>query len=462
MKKEDLLFHRVRRIHFVGIGGIGMSGIAEVLINLGYSVSGSDLKRTEVTERLEKLGAKISYSHKPENVSGVDVVVVSSAIKSDNPEVTRAKEMFIPVIPRAEMLAELMRMKFGIAVAGAHGKTTTTSLISSVLSSAGYDPTCVIGGKLKSIDSNARLGAGKFLVAEADESDGSFLLLSPFIAVATNIDREHLDYYRDIEEIKEAFISFLNRVPFFGLDVICIDDPHLQSLIPSLKRRYITYGLSKQADVRAENILKDGFKTHFNVIYREEPLGQITLSMPGLHNVVNSLAAVATCIELEIPFHVIRETLGAFQGIQRRLEVKLDGKIKLIDDYAHHPTEIKATIRTIREIWEGRMIVAFQPHRYTRTKALMADFITSFNDVDVLIVSEIYPASESKIEGVSGEVLSENIRASGHKHVEYAKTLDEVTQRILSLAKDGDVVVTLGAGDIYKVAEKLKEIWHGK
>lgn len=462
MKAENFIFHKVKRIHFVGIGGIGMSGIAEVLINLGYSVSGSDIKRTEVTERLEKLGAEIAYGHRSENVSDVDVVVVSSAIKNDNPEVIRAKEMFIPVIPRAEMLAELMRMKFGIAVAGAHGKTTTTSFISTILASAGYDPTCVIGGKLKSIDSNARLGAGKFLVAEADESDGSFLLLSPIIAVATNIDLEHLDYYADIEEIKGAFVNFLNKVPFFGLDVICIDNPHLQSLIPSLKRRYITYGLSKQADVRAENISRDGFKTDFQVMYKEESLGDITLSMPGVHNVVNSLAAIATCMELEISFEVIREALKNFQGIQRRLEVKWSGSVKLVDDYAHHPTEIKATIKTLREIWDGRIIVAFQPHRYTRTKALMSDFVTSFNDADILIVTEIYPASETKIEGISGEILSEGIRANGHKHVEYLRTLDEVTERILSYVKDGDIVLTLGAGDIYKVAERLKEIWGGK
>ncbi|MCX7856784.1 MAG: UDP-N-acetylmuramate--L-alanine ligase [Deltaproteobacteria bacterium] len=456
------MFHKVKRIHFVGIGGIGMSGIAEVLINLGYSVSGSDVKKSDVTERLEKLGARISYAHRPENVEGVDVVVVSSAIKNDNPELIHAKDSFIPVIPRAEMLAELMRMKFGIAVAGAHGKTTTTSLISTILASAGYDPTCVIGGKLKSIDSNARLGTGKFLVAEADESDGSFLLLSPIIAIATNIDLEHLDYYKDIEEIKDAFLRFLNKVPFFGLDVVCIDNPHLQNIIPSLKRRYLTYGLSKQADVRADNIVKNGFSTNFQVIYRGELLGNVTLSMPGIHNVVNSLAAIATCAELEIPFEVIKEALSSFQGIQRRLEIKWNGKIKLIDDYAHHPTEIRATIGTLKQIWDGRIIVAFQPHRYTRTKALMYDFVTSFNDADILIVSEIYPASEQKIEGVSGEILSESIKASGHKHVEYARNLDEVCEKVLLYARDGDIVVTLGAGDIYKVAERLKDIWSGK
>ena len=459
MKGGDLMFSKVRRIHFVGIGGIGMSGIAEVLLNLGYSVSGSDIRKTDVTERLEKLGALITYEHKPENVHGVDVVVVSSAIRGENPEILRAKEMFIPVIPRAEMLAELMRVKFGIAVAGAHGKTTTTSLISTILACAGYDPTCVIGGKLKSINSNALLGTGKFLVAEADESDGSFVLLSPIIAIATNIDLEHLDYYRDIEEIKEAFVSFLNRVPFFGLDVICIDNPHIQSIIPSLKRRYVTYGLSKQADCRAENIVRSGFETDFQVAYKGQILGDVTLSMPGIHNVVNSLAAIVTCMELEVPFTVIKKALRSFEGIQRRLEIKCNTEVKVIDDYAHHPTEIKATISTLREMGEGRIIVAFQPHRYTRTKALMKEFITSFNDADILLITEIYPASESKIEGVSGEVLAEAIKASGHKHVEYARTLDELTEKVISNARPGDTILTLGAGDIYKVAERLRELW---
>jgi UDP-N-acetylmuramate--alanine ligase len=459
MKGGDLMFSKVRRIHFVGIGGIGMSGIAEVLLNLGYSVSGSDIRKTDVTERLEKLGALITYEHKPENVHGVDVVVVSSAIRGENPEILRAKEMFIPVIPRAEMLAELMRVKFGIAVAGAHGKTTTTSLISTILACAGYDPTCVIGGKLKSINSNALLGTGKFLVAEADESDGSFVLLSPIIAIATNIDLEHLDYYRDIEEIKEAFVSFLNRVPFFGLDVICIDNPHIQSIIPSLKRRYVTYGLSKQADCRAENIVRCGFETDFQVAYKGQILGDVTLSMPGIHNVVNSLAAIVTCMELEVPFSVIKKALRSFEGIQRRLEIKCNTEVKVIDDYAHHPTEIKATISTLREMGEGRIIVAFQPHRYTRTKALMKEFITSFNDADILLITEIYPASESKIEGVSGEVLAEAIKASGHKHVEYARTLDELTEKVISNARPGDTILTLGAGDIYKVAERLRELW---
>lgn len=462
MNGLDIGFLRVKRVHFVGIGGIGMSGIAEVLLNLGYTVSGSDLKKTEITERLEKLGAKVYYEHRPENVEGADVVVVSSAIGPSNPEVHRAKEIFIPVIPRAEMLSELMRMKLGIAICGTHGKTTTTSLISTILSHAGFDPTCVIGGRLKSTNSNARLGTGRFLVAEADESDGSFLLLSPIIVVLTNIDLEHLDYYRDIDSIKEAFLNFLNKVPFFGVDIICIDDPHIQSLIPYLRRRYVTYGFSKQADVRTENVSRRGFGTDFSVIFRGENLGRVSLSIPGIHNVQNALAAVATSIELDVPFETVSEALRDFQGIQRRIELKWDGEIKLFDDYAHHPTEIKATLRTLREMFDSRIVVAFQPHRYTRTLALLKDFALAFNDADILLVTEIYAASEPKIDGVSGERLAESIKASGHKHVEYLPSLEEVADRIVSIAKKGDVVCTLGAGDIFKVAEKLKKIWSGE
>lgn len=457
-----MVFHKIDRVHFVGIGGIGMSGIAEVLLNLGFKVTGSDLRKTETTERLEQLGAQIFYGHREENVHGVDVVVISSAVKSDNSEVQKARELFIPVIQRAEMLAELMRIKYSVAVAGAHGKTTTTSLISSVLGHANLDPTCVIGGKLNSLGSNAKLGSSKFLVAEADESDGTFLLLFPTIAVVTNIDLEHLDFYKDIHEIKNAFLTFLNKVPFYGLDIICIDNSNIQSLIPQLKRRYMTYGLSKQADLRAENINYKGVKTSFKVIYKGEDLGDIDLSLPGIHNVVNALAACGVGIELDIPFEIIKEALKGFSGIQRRLEIKWDGSIKLIDDYGHHPTEIRATLSAIRKMWKGRIVVVFQPHRYTRTKALMHEFVTSFNEADVLIVTEIYPASEEKIEGVTGKVLSEKIRASGHKNVMFALTKEDAADKVLKLAKSGDVVITLGAGDIYKIGERLKSIWSGK
>ncbi|HOW53095.1 MAG TPA: UDP-N-acetylmuramate--L-alanine ligase [Syntrophorhabdaceae bacterium] len=457
-----MVFHKIERVHFVGIGGIGMSGIAEVLINLGFKVTGSDVRQTEITQRLETLGATIFYGHRGENIVDSDVVVISSAIRPDNPEVKKAKELFIPVIQRAEMLAELMRMKYSIAVAGAHGKTTTTSLVSSILGHAGLDPTCVIGGRLNSLGSNAKLGDSKFLVAEADESDGTFLLLFPTIAVTTNIDLEHLDFYKDINDIKAAFLAFLNKVPFYGLNVICIDNANVQSLIPMLKRRYMTYGLSKQADLRAEGISYEGFLTRFRVIYKGYDLGEIELTLPGIHNVVNALAACGAAIELDIPFRTIQEALKDFSGIHRRLEVKWDGEIKLIDDYGHHPTEIKATLSAIRKMWKGRIIVAFQPHRYTRTQALMEDFVTSFNEADILILTEIYAASEDAIEGVTGSNLAEKIRASGHKNVVFAPEREDVVQKILENAAAGDVVVTLGAGDLYKIDERLKSAWSGK
>ncbi len=457
-----MVFHKIERIHFVGIGGIGMSGIAEVLLNLGFTVTGSDLRAGETTERLEKLGASVAYGHRPDNVKDADVVVVSSAVRQDNPEVAAARERFIPVIQRAEMLAELMRMKYSVAVAGAHGKTTTTSLVSSILGHAGMDPTCVIGGKLKSLGSNAKLGGSKFLVAEADESDGTFLLLYPTIAVVTNIDLEHLDHYRDLDEIKSAFLAFLNKVPFYGMVILCMDSANLQSLIPQLKRRYVTYGLSKQADLRAENISFKGFRSTFTVFWKDRNLGSVNLSLPGSHNVLNALAACAVGLELDIPFQTIREALADFEGIQRRLEVKWDGEIKLVDDYGHHPTEIKATLSALRRMWEGRLIVAFQPHRYTRTEALMPEFITSFNEADLLIVTEIYAASEEPIEGVSGLALAESIRASGHKNVLYAPTKEEAAEKVLALSQGGDLVVTLGAGDIHRISERLIAGWTGK
>jgi len=388
--------------------------------------------------------------------------VVSSAVRPDNPEVQKAKELFVPVIQRAEMLAELMRIKYSIAVAGAHGKTTTTSLVSTILAHAGLDPTCVIGGRLNSLGSNAKLGGSKFLVAEADESDGTFLLLFPTIAVTTNIDLEHLDFYQDINEIKAAFLSFLNKVPFYGLDIICIDNANVQSLIPQLKRRYMTYGLSKQADLRAENISYDGFITSFKVLYKDKEMGDIVLALPGIHNVVNALAACGVAIELDIPFWKVREALESFGGIHRRLEMKWNGAIKLIDDYGHHPTEIKATLAAVRQMWKGRIVVVFQPHRYTRTKALMEEFATSFNEADVLIVTEIYAASEEKIEGVDGQGLSETIRASGHKNVMFAASKEDAAEVVLGMAREGDVVITLGAGDICRIEERLRAAWSGQ
>ena len=437
-----------------------MSGIAEVLVNLGFQVSGSDLRRGQQTTRLEGMGAKVSYGHKAENLQDADVVVVSSAVRPDNPEVVEAKRTFVPVIQRAEMLAELMRMKFSIAVAGAHGKTTTSSLVSAILGQAGFDPTCVIGGRVNSLGTNAKLGSSKYLVAEADESDGTFLLLFPTIAIATNIDLEHLDFYNNIDEIKAAFLSFLNKAPFFGLVILCIDNANLQGLIPSLKRRYLTYGLSKQADLRAEGIKYKGFASRFTVVYQDRDLGTIHLSVPGMHNVINALAAIAVGLELGIPFRTMQEALKNFGGVHRRLELRYDGEIKVIDDYGHHPTEIKATLAAVRSISQGgRVIVAFQPHRYTRTKGLMEEFTTSFNEADVLIMTDIYAASEEPIEGVSGEALAERIRMSGHKQVLYIPSKKEVMEKIVQMAQPGDMVVTLGAGDIVKVSDSLAALW---
>lgn len=456
---EGPFLHKIRTIHFVGIGGIGMSGIAEVLMNMGFRVSGSDIRRTEITDRLERLGARIHYGHKGENVIGADVLVVSSAVRKDNPELTRARELSIPVIPRAEMLAELMRLKFSIAVAGAHGKTTTTSLIATILASAGLDPTYVVGGRLRSVGTNARLGSSRFLVAEADESDGTFLLLSPTFAVVTNLDREHLDFYRGLSEIKDVFLKFLNSVPFYGVDILCADDKNLVDLIPFLKRRYITYGLSDRAEFSAHRIRLVGRKTVFTLLRERKEVGEIVLPLPGIHNVVNALAACACAFELEVPFEKVRKALEGFPGIQRRLEIKLEGQITIIDDYAHHPTEIKATLRAIRDLFQGRMIVVFQPHRYTRTKALLEEFALSFTEADLVFVTDIYPASEERIEGVDGALLSQKIRDLGSKEVEFVPSLGEVVERLGEVIREGDIVATLGAGDIYKVAERLKEQW---
>jgi UDP-N-acetylmuramate--alanine ligase len=453
------VFHKIERIHFIGIGGIGMSGIAEVLLNLGFTVTGSDLRKTEITARLEQLGAQVSYGHRTENVQDAQVVVTSSAVKADNPEVQEAKTRAIPVIQRAEMLAELMRMKYSVAVAGAHGKTTTTSLVASVLRSGGLDPTCVIGGRLNSLGTNAKLGSSQYLVAEADESDGTFLILFPTVAVVTNIDLEHLDFYRDMDEIKAAFLTFMNKVPFFGVVILCVDNEHLASLIPSLKRRYMTYGLSERADLRAVDLRHGGFSTRFSVRYKGEDLGEVNLSTPGVHNVINALAAIGVGMELDIGFAVMREALEQFSGIHRRLELKWDGEIKLIDDYGHHPTEIRATLSAIRSLWKGRLVVAFQPHRYSRTKALLEEFVRSFADADVVIVTEIYAASEEKIEGISGAWLADQIRSGGHRNVLFAPTREDVVTLVSGIAAPGDMVVTLGAGDIYKVGEELCVLW---
>ncbi|OGP86915.1 MAG: UDP-N-acetylmuramate--L-alanine ligase [Deltaproteobacteria bacterium RBG_16_48_10] len=447
---------KIKNIYFVGIGGIGMSGIAEVLLNLGYSVSGSDIKETDVTRRLQALGCEVSYGHRKENVKEADVVVVSSAIRQDNPEVEVAEERLIPIIPRAEMLAELMRMKVGIAIAGTHGKTTTTSLIATVLGAGGLDPTVVIGGRLNSIGSNARLGQGEFLVAEADESDGSFLKLMPTIAVVTNIDPEHLDYYKGIDEIKETFLNFLDKIPFFGLAVLCLDHPNIQSLIPRLKKRFTTYGLTTQADFQAKEIEFEGLSTTFDVLHQHKEIGRLRIQMPGLHNVYNALATVATAFELDIPFQIVQETLRDFSGIQRRFQIKGEKKgILIVDDYGHHPVEIMATLKAARTGWKRRIVAVFQPHRYTRTQALFHDFLTAFYDADVLILTDIYPAGEDRIEGVGAKALSEGVREYSHKDVTYLANKKEIVAHLLRIVTPGDLVITLGAGDIWQVADEL-------
>ena len=449
---------RVKRIHFVGIGGIGMSGIAEVLLNLGYRVGGSDLSESETTLRLRKAGASIAIGHRKENLRDADVVVISSAVRPDNPEVAAAHERAIPVIPRAEMLAELMRMKYGVAVAGTHGKTTTTSLIATVLACGGLDPTAVIGGKLNIFGSNAKLGQGELLVAEADESDGSFLKLSPTIAIVTNIDPEHLDHYRDLAEIQTAFLEFINKVPFYGLAVLCLDHENVQALIPQVKKRYVTYGLSTQANYRAGSISFQGVMTSFRAFENDRELGRISIQMPGLHSVYNALATIATARELDLDFGVAQEALGSFSGVQRRFQIKGErGGIMVVDDYGHHPAEIKATLSAAQNGWGRRTVVIFQPHRYTRTRDLLREFFTAFNQADVLFLLDIYPAGEEPIPGVKAENLYEGIKGHGHKDVTLVSDRKEILDHLLPRLKSGDMVITLGAGDVWKIGETLLE-----
>ena len=430
-----------------------MSGIAEVLINQGYEVSGSDMATTSVTNHLEQLGAKIFFNHASENIEGSQVVVVSSAIDPSNPEVTTAKESMIPVIPRAEMLAELMRMKYGIAIAGTHGKTTTTSLVSTVLAGGKLDPTVIIGGRLKNTGSHAKLGQSKFLVAEADESDGSFMQLSPSIAVVTTLDEEHMEFYQTLENMKETFLKFINKIPFYGSAVLCLDDTNIQSLIPRVEKRYITYGLSSQADYTARNISIEGLKTYFNVFHHGKDLGRIRSGALGQHNVLNTLAAVAVGMELDLDFEIIANSLLQFEGVQRRFEiVKQSDELTLIDDYGHHPVEIKASLKTAKEIWPAsRLIVIFQPHRYSRTKSLMKDFWSAFNDADHLFVMDIFSAGESPLDKVHASTIVEGARECGHKNAKYIKSQNDLNKELHSLAKHGDVLMTLGAGDVWRL-----------
>lgn len=451
------MYQKQYHIHFVGVGGIGMSGIAELLCNLDYRVSGSDLNSSDITANLTRLGADIYQGHDARQIDGADVVVVSSAIREDNPEVVAAQQTSIPVIRRADMLAELMRLKYSIAVAGAHGKTSTTALLAAVLAEGAFDPTVVIGGKLIGVGTNAVLGKGEFIVAEADESDGSFLKFSPTIAVVTNIDREHLDFYSGLDEIKSVFLDFLHRIPFYGLAVLCLDSPPVQELLPDLQRRHVTYGCSIQADLQATDITFEGLKSVFRVKTAQGELGRIRLNRPGMHSVYNSLAAIAVGLELEIPFEVIAKALEAVEGVARRMEVKgeMDG-ITVVDDYGHHPTEIKATLNAVRQSYPGRrIVVVFQPHRYSRTQMLFDDFTRAFNQSDMLVVSSIYAASEKPIEGVSGELLYESIRKHGHKEVHYADDLEMAQTVLQETVVAGDVVVTLGAGNVYEVGESF-------
>ena len=453
----SMTFRNFQRIHLVGIGGSGMSGIAEVLLSSGYAVSGSDLKSSPVTERLRKLGATVQESHEPENVQGAHVVVVSSAVPADNVEIVEAHRLKIPVIPRAEMLAELMRLKYGIAVAGAHGKTTTTSLVAAVLAEAGLDPTFVVGGRVNHAGANARVGQGDYIVVEADESDRSFLLLAPVIAVITTIDREHLDHYSSLEEIQETFLQFANRVPFYGSVVLCLDEPNVQAILPRVKRPVITYGTSSQADLVISDVKPKNLSSDFRLEYHGEDLGMFHLpAPPGIHNVRNAAAAAAVGLALNVPADLVRGGLAKFAGVGRRFEVKgTYSGVTLIDDYGHHPAEIRATLEAARGCGYKRLLVLFQPHRYSRTMHLWEDFRRSFNHADVLVITDIYAAGENAIEDVTSGRLAEAIRAAGHKNVVYSSTMQAGLEHILREARPGDAILTIGAGSVGRSLDQL-------
>lgn len=460
------MFRRFQHIHFIGIGGIGMSGIAEVLANLGFRVSGSDLKHSDVTARLQELGVQVTEGHAGENVGDAHVVVRSTAVRDDNPEIIEAKRRSIPLIPRAEMLAELMRMKpHTVAVAGSHGKTTTTSMVATVLGSAGLDPTFVVGGIVRSYRSNARLGKSDLMVVEADESDRSFLMLTPTIAVVTNIDREHMDYYHDMDDVRRCFADFVNKVPFYGAAILCLDDPHVQAVISKVERRRVTYGLSAQADISAHEITFDhSFGSSFSVLRGIDVLGQVVLRVPGKHNVYNSLAAIAVGLELEVPFEKIALALEEFSGADRRFQFKgEEGGVTVVDDYGHHPTEIKATLSAARiGAPNRRIVVLFQPHRYSRTNDLMDEFASAFNNADALFVTDIYAASETPIEGINAEVLTDRIKSYGHKHAEYIGALENGPAILHENIREGDLVITLGAGSVHRVGDQLLGLMRGQ
>ncbi len=454
---------KIKKLHLVGIGGTGMCGIAEVLLNSGYKITGSDIKLTFVTKRLEELGIKIFYEHKPENVGDADVVVISSAIRDDNPEIKFAKEGKIPVIRRAEMLGELMRMKFGIGVAGTHGKTTTTSMIGEILTEGGLDPTVIVGGRVVNLKSSAKLGQGEYLVAEADEFDRSFLKLTPTIAVVTTLEAEHLDYYKEFSEIKKAFLEFINKVPFYGSVVICLDEGSLQDLLPQIERPILSYGLLPQADIYAKDLSFSENKSSFSVYYRDKKLGKITLQVPGVHNVKNSLASLGVGLELDISWEKVSKALTNFSGVCRRFEIKgRIGKTIIVDDYAHHPTEILATLKAAKDGWGKRVVALFQPHLYSRTKDFYKEFGRSFFNADVLVVTDVYPAREVPIPGVTGELIAKSAKDYGHKEVFYIEKKEKLVPFLLDLIKDGDMLLTLGAGDIYKIGEEFLKNYRGK
>lgn len=450
------MFKNIKKVHFVGIGGIGMSGIAEILWNQGFEVSGSDKSLSDVTDRLEKLGIKIYEGHSEENLKDVDVLVYSSAVTLDNPEVKAAIERKIPVIKRSEMLAETMRMKYGIGIAGTHGKTTTTSMVGLTLTEGGIDPTIIVGGKLSGLGgTNARLGNGEFIVVEADEFDRSFLKLTPTIAALTTLESDHLDTYKDLEDIKSAFVEFASKVPFYGFVVLCLDEPALQDIIPQINKKIITYGTTAQADVRAIDIKQDKFLTNYTVKYFGKEIGEITLKVPGVHNVKNSLVAVIIGTELGIDFSIIKRALESFTGVYRRFEVKYNKEVLVVDDYAHHPTETSATLKAIRDGWDRRLVAVFQPHLYSRTKDFYQEFGRSFLNSDVFVCTDVYPAREEPIPGVTGELIAEATRKFGHKNVHYIADKKDIPAFLNEIKKDDDIIVTMGAGDIWKYGEQF-------
>ena len=465
------MFAKIQQIHFVGIGGIGMRGIAEGLLNLGYRVSGSDLKSFGVTQRLAGLGAAVFEGHRAENIAGAEVVVTSSAIAAENPEVLEAHKLHVPVIQRAEMLAELMRLKYGIAIAGMHGKTTTTSMVAAVLAGGGLDPTVVVGGRVDAMGSNARLGKSQYLVAEADESDRSFLKLSPILSVVTNIDREHMDCYRNMRDVKKTFLEFMDRVPFYGMVVVCNDDPMLRRLLPQAQRRTVTYGTRRGSDfliklgtdsARASVKGESGPLSRFRVSYRKQDLGEFTLRVPGVHNILNATAAIAVGVGLDVGVEAIRTGLDQFRGVDRRFQLRgRAAGVSVIDDYGHHPTEIKATLAAARQCGFRKIHVVFQPHRYTRTRDLIEEFTTAFGDADSLFVLDIYAASEKPIEGISGEVLARTIREQGGRNAQFVSSFADAVSSAAAAAEDGDMILTLGAGSVSQlgpmILEKLKE-----